>query len=40
VLVSGNGSTPLTGVRVHSKAGQALVKTDGDVTDRIGFSAH
>ena len=40
VLVSGNGSTPLTGVRAHSKAGQALVETSGDITDRTGFSAH
>lgn len=38
VLVAGKGSTPLTGVRAHAKAGKALVETDGEITDRTGFS--
>lgn len=37
VLVAGTGSTPLTGVRAHAKAGNALVKAGGEITDRTGF---
>jgi hypothetical protein len=40
ILVAGKGSTPLTGVRAHAKAGKALVETDGEITDRTGFSTN
>lgn len=39
VLVANSGSTPLTNVRASAAAGQALVVTDGEVTDRTGFAA-
>ncbi len=38
VLVSDQGSTPLTNVRARAKAGKALVVQDGTVTDKTGFS--
>ncbi len=37
VLVADKGSTPLTGVRAHAKAGKALVETGGEITDLTGF---
>jgi len=40
VLVADNGSTPLTGIRAHAKAGKALVEAGGEITDRTGFSTH
>lgn len=39
VLISKNGSTPLTNVRAAAKAGRNLVVADGDVTDRTGLVA-
>ncbi len=39
VRVSDGGATPLTGVRARADAGEALVETGGEVTDRSGFSA-
>ncbi len=38
VLVADNGSTPLTGVRAHARAGKVLVERGGEITDRSGFS--
>ncbi len=40
VLVSADGSTPLTGVRAFAKVGTALVETGGEITDRTGFTTH
>jgi hypothetical protein len=40
VFVANNGSAPLTNVRANEAAGQALVVTDGEVTDRTGFSSN
>lgn len=40
VLVADKGSTPLTGVRAHAKAGKALVEAGGEITDRTGFSMY
>jgi hypothetical protein len=37
VLVANKGSTPLTNVRAHAKAGVPLRHTEGDITDRTGF---
>ena len=39
ILVSNNGSTPLTNVRASAKSGKNLVVTDGEITDRSGLSA-
>lgn len=38
VLVADGGSTPLTHMRASTAAGKALVVTDGEVTDRTGWS--
>ena len=39
VLVTGQGSTPLTNVHAMADAGEALVVKDGEVTDRTGLAA-
>lgn len=38
VLLAGAGSTPLTNIRAHARAGVALLHADGDITDRAGYS--
>lgn len=38
VVVSNKGSTPLTNVHALARTGKALVETDGEITDRTGFS--
>ncbi len=38
VLVAGKGSTPLTGLHVQARTGKPLVESDGEITDRTGFS--
>jgi hypothetical protein len=39
VVVTNNGSTPLTNVRASAKAGRNVVIANGEVTDRTGLSA-
>lgn len=38
VLVADKGSTPLTRMRAHAAAGQALREAGGEITDRTGFA--
>lgn len=39
ILVANKGSTALTQVRAKAMGGEALVVTDGEITDRTGFSS-